>query len=179
MWLCYLHIVIKFLHCNLTVITPRKKISGSWTLDHNSSLQKEPNNKKKQSTLPYSSSSSSSLKQSQPLSKARQNSSSSEDDAYILLHPSGTSASALYTGDSGFEDVRPLQRLDQEMENDGGESSEPDSKFAIVVVPSSSISGTVPYIYYCQFCTSDPCQLNQRLCVYEWEGGTINREQWR
>lgn len=95
----------------------------------------------KTATLPHSitcspSSSTSSLKLSaQPQSKARLNSSSSEDDAYILLHPSScsgtsiTGASALYTGDSGFEDVRPLQRLDQEVDIDGGESSEPASKY--------------------------------------------------
>lgn len=112
------------------VITPRKKISGSLTLDHNSSLQREQSKKNlSTTTLPHPSSSSSftsSLKQPQPR-KARQNSSSSEDDAYILLHPRGASGSTIYTGDSGFEDVRPLQRLDQEVVDDGG-SSEPQSK---------------------------------------------------
>ncbi len=59
--------------------------------------------------------------------RRRQNSSSSEDDAYILLHPSGASAGTIgYTGDSGFEDVQPLQRLDQEVEND---LSKPESKY--------------------------------------------------
>ena len=42
-----------------------------------------------------------------------------EDDAYITLEPGGTSTSTLNTGDSGFEDVRPLQRLDQETSDDG------------------------------------------------------------
>ena len=38
-----------------------------------------------------------------------------EDDAYSTMHPNGTSTSTTSnTGDSGFEDVRPLQRLDQE-----------------------------------------------------------------
>ena len=60
-------------------------------------------------------------------SKTRLNSSSSEDDAYILLHPSGASVGTLgYTGDSGFEDVQPLQRLDQEVENNPGV---PESKY--------------------------------------------------
>jgi hypothetical protein len=137
--------------------TPRKKISGSWTLDHNSSLQKEPKNEKKKipsrtATLPHSTSSSSpftsSLKQSgQPMasSKARrrQNSSSSEDDAYILLHPSGASAGTLgYTGDSGFEDVQPLQRLDQEVENNGRESFVPESKYVNI------ISSSIDYQYH-------------------------------
>ena len=117
------------------MILPRKKTSGSLTLDHNSFLQKEQS-KKKQSTatLPHSfyPSSTSSLKQSQ-LRKVQQNSSSSasEDDAYILLHPSGASASMLYTGDSGFEDVRPLQRLDQEVIDNGG-SCESESKSHII-----------------------------------------------
>ena len=38
-----------------------------------------------------------------------------EDDAYSIMHRRGTSASTVSNaGDSGFEDVRPLQRLDQE-----------------------------------------------------------------
>ena len=109
---------------NLAVITPRKKPTGSHTLDHNSSLQKEFNKKRSTATLPHSSSSKqSSISQ---LISASQ-SSCNEDDAYILLHPSGTSSSTLNMGDSGFEDVRPLQRLDQEPENDG-DTSESISK---------------------------------------------------
>ena len=87
-------------------------------------------------------------------SKTRLNSSSSEDDAYILLHPSGTIAGTLgYTGDSGFEDVQPLQRLDQEAENDPGESSEPESKY-ILLLCHIIISITEPWldiVLYCQF----------------------------
>ena len=80
-------------------------------------------------------------------SKTRLNSSSSEDDAYILLHPSGASAGMLgYTGDSGFEDVQPLQRLDQEVENDPGVLSEPESKYnccyvIIIIIIFISVTG--------------------------------------
>ena len=125
------------------MITPRKKVSGCRTLDHNSSLQKELNKKQSTATLPHSISSSS-LKQFSlsQLSNASQ-SSCNEDDAYILLHPSGTSASTLNTGDSGFEDVRPLQRLDQEPENEG-DSSESVGK---LIVPLSLLHIIVKPFY--------------------------------
>ena len=111
-WLCIdLHVWYHF----VAVAKPRKTLSGSHTLQHNSSFGKVLGTKdvqkaKTTSTMPCSSS----LTQ-QNLSQLKGTSQrSGEDDAYTTLHPSGTSTSTLNTGDSGFEDVRPLQRLDQE-----------------------------------------------------------------
>ena len=91
----------------ISVAKPRKHTSRSNTLSQGSSPATKDLHKTK--TLPHSSSSSKQFGQSQPSGGSQ-----GEDDAYTTLHPSGTSASTLNTGDSGFEDVRPLQRLDQE-----------------------------------------------------------------
>lgn len=91
----------------LSVAKPRKHTPGTHTLEHNRLATKDQQGTK---TLPHSFTS-----HKQPsLSQLSGASQSSEDDAYTTLHPSGTSTSTLNTGDSGFEDVRPLQRLDQE-----------------------------------------------------------------
>ena len=110
-------------------------------------------------------------------SKTRLNSSSSEDDAYILLHPSGASAGTLgYMGDSGFEDVQPLQRLDQEVKNDPGVSSEPESKHNCCYVILLSVSldrGLILYIVlHCQFSIFYLLTHARSIkrCVYEWQG---------
>ena len=99
--------------CFTAAAKPRKPVSS--TLKHNSSLQKELANiderkMKAVSTMPHTLSSRQTI-----FTQLNRASNGNEDEAYSIMHPSRTSSRTLSNaGDSGFEDVRPLQRLDQE-----------------------------------------------------------------
>ena len=103
---------------------------GNYSLEHDTSLHKEAlkdkHTVKTTNTLPQLSSlQQSSFTKARTQLKSSLQSNTNEDEAYTTLHPSGTSNSMLNTGDSGFEDVRPLQRLDQESPDHKEGSSPP------------------------------------------------------
>lgn len=144
----------------LAAVTPRKKVSVSRTLGHNASLHKEVKDERRThsiATMPHPSSAHAQLYCA---------SQDGDDSAYSILHPSGVSTGTLNTGDSGFEDVQPLQRLDQEPVSDRDKAG-PVGKYTYHILHYTSGSSLTQaghmFIHLHTMCKS------RCLWEHEWE----------